>query len=134
MTNGHWYHKNPYPDNFTLSSPQHNTIHARVHKLTHRALYELYHQRLGHCGKKILSKVHKHIKGIPQLKGNSFYLCASCALSKITRRHQTPSHSLTSFHPSLRQTFHVVHASTWTLAFPKENILRRMNLVGASLA
>ena len=89
MVNGLWYHRSPYPTNPMQPTPPHHTTHGNVHKLTHKALYELYHQRLGHRGKKTLSKVHKHVKGIPQLKGNSFYLCASCAFTKITRRKQT---------------------------------------------
>jgi len=97
MINGLWYHGNYFPSKPTQSPPLHPTTHARVHKLTHKALYELYHQWLGHCGKKILSKIHKHIKGIPQLKGNCFYLCASCALSKITRRKQSPSASIDTY-------------------------------------
>ena len=55
-------------------------------------LYKLYHQRLGHCGQCILSIIHKHIKGIPKLKGNAFYICPSCALAKITQ-HKLTTHT-----------------------------------------
>jgi hypothetical protein len=44
--------------------------------------------------------IHKHIQGIPPLKGNSFYVCSSCALAKINRckLHHTSSHTKSQDH------------------------------------
>jgi hypothetical protein len=92
MHNGLWSHKAPLAHNstnqqipITTFAPSTHPTHAKVRRITHRALYELYHQQLGHCGQCILSIIHKHIKGIPKLKGNAFYICPSCALAQIAQ-------------------------------------------------
>lgn len=45
--------------------------------------FELWHQRLGHCGTKTLRVQHGHCVGIPRLKGNTFYRCPSCMQRKL---------------------------------------------------
>jgi hypothetical protein len=59
---------------------------TKLHKLNTAAEYELWHQRLAHCGQDTLLKMHNHAKGIPKLSGrNAFYKCPSCMTGKITK-------------------------------------------------
>ena len=57
-----------------------------VKSLSDAASYELWHQRLAHPGETIMSTVHKHVRGVPKLRGNSFWKCPSCMSSKIHKR------------------------------------------------
>ena len=34
-----------------------------------------------------MEMIHKKVKGVPKLKGNAFYRCASCCQGKICERH-----------------------------------------------
>ena len=54
-----------------------------MNKLNIHQAYELWHQRLGHCGTKTLRVQHEHCVGIPRLKGNTFYRCPSCMQHKL---------------------------------------------------
>lgn len=61
-----------------------------IHRLTQPAQYELFHQRFGHPGERTMSILHKNVDHVPQLKGNSFYRCASCLHAKSKQRpHNT---------------------------------------------
>jgi hypothetical protein len=86
MRNGLWYHDAPAPQPphgtdppGTSSSP---TTHLVISRLNARCLFELWHHRLIHCCIQTLYKAHKHIKGVPKLKGNPFFRCASCLHAK----------------------------------------------------
>ena len=65
----------------------------KIHRLTAPAQYELYHQRLGHPGERIMSIAHLHIEHLPPLRGNPFYKCASCVHAKLRRRHHQSLHN-----------------------------------------
>ena len=59
----------------------------KICRLNNAASYELWHQRLGHCGHNTLVKMHQYAEGIPQLKGtNAFYKCPSCMRAKMTKQ------------------------------------------------
>ena len=94
MTNGLRYHESSQPSfnsDGTPTSPT-DTQHAVVHRLSSQARYELYHQRLGHCGKRKMDVLHRHIQGLQQLKGNAFHLCQSCIYRKQIQRAMKAAH------------------------------------------
>ena len=74
MENGLWY-------SYEMQQGQENPReqpYKVVRRLSKAAEYELWHQRLGHPGQKVMEMIHKKVKGVPKLKGNAFYRCASC--------------------------------------------------------
>jgi deoxyuridine 5'-triphosphate nucleotidohydrolase len=78
-TNGLWYHSAR-----PISSHEHLTAQSIcVNALSDAAKFELWHQRLGHCGSWAMENAHKHVIGVPKLRGNSFYKCASCMNGKL---------------------------------------------------
>jgi len=86
-SNNLWYHEGAtHRKDYISPQPQ-----PRIRRLTAPAQYELYHQRLGHPGERILSIAHLHINQIPQLRGVPFYKCASCAHAKLRRQHHESS-------------------------------------------
>jgi hypothetical protein len=69
--------------------------HSVIRKLSDAASYELWHQRLGHCGTSTMAIIHKHVQGVPKLKGNSFYRCPSCLAGKAGKHsHRTPKNTI----------------------------------------
>ena len=74
--NGLWYHSDA-----AYISTSSGEIH--VNALSDAAKYELWHQRLGHCGSWAMTEAHKHCVGVPKLRGNSFYKCPSCMMGKL---------------------------------------------------
>ena len=64
-----------------------------VRKLSKVVEYELWHQRLGHPGKRVMSQIHKSVKGDPKLKGNYFYKCASYFYWKLCERNTDEKYS-----------------------------------------
>jgi dUTP pyrophosphatase len=91
MRNGLWYYEPPSRatvNSTTNEIKEVETVQGKITRLSSkaRARYELFHQRLGHRGKKTMACIHKHIDGIQPLKGNAFYMCASCIHGKIRRR------------------------------------------------
>ncbi len=86
MENGLWFHylnSIPTLDKHGIA----NSINAVVKKLSSGAEYELWHHRLGHPGSKVMSVIHNHVKGIPQLKRHPFYSCSSCMAGKFKKPH-----------------------------------------------
>lgn len=66
----------------------------QINKLNTAAEYELWHQRLSHCGEQTMEKMHDHAINIPKLKGrNAFYRCSSCMRGKITKQRYTRNRS-----------------------------------------
>ena len=77
--NGLWYHGNH--SHTTLAAPlQISSLSSKAGK------YELWHQRLAHCGTWVLENIHKHVIGIPKLQGNPFYKCPSCMTAKLATK------------------------------------------------
>ena len=107
MRNGLWYHDAPnLIDEDPSQRTQSSTTHMVIHRLNNQCQFELWHNRLVHsCKQKVLA-AHKHIKGVPKLKGNPFFQCASCNHAKPKRRSagqpQTTIPSLTP--PSVTMT------------------------------
>ncbi len=99
--NNLWYHDgtactiNDYNLNLEDSRPI-------VRRLTQPAQYELFHQRFGHPGERTMSILHKHVDHVPQLKGNSFYKCASCLHAKSKQR----AHNNTSLQDTMTPSTH----------------------------
>ncbi len=46
------------------------------------AMFELWHNRLGHAGKYVVTNAYKYVDGAPPVQGNVFYRCASCMKNK----------------------------------------------------
>jgi hypothetical protein len=83
-SNGLWYHHGPsciIEDYKPIDQTK-----PTIQRLTQGAQYELYHQRFGHPGERAMKELHKFVNDVPQLKGNSFYKCASCMHSKSKQR------------------------------------------------
>ncbi len=67
---------------------------VKVNRLSMAQSYELWHQRLAHAGSKTLRDLHHHAKGVPKLRGNPFYRCASCMQHKLsTKQPFTNNHN-----------------------------------------
>ena len=77
-TNGLWYHDDTSTHH---SNKKHRSSHVKA--LNSAAQYELWHQRTAHAGSRCLSILHNHVKGVPKLRGNSFYRCPSCMSGKL---------------------------------------------------
>ena len=88
LQNDLWYHTDLKVDRTAnhLISPE-----LRVNRLSDAAQFELWHQRLAHCGSGVLEEIHKHVDGVPKLRGNAFYKCPSCMSGKLCTKN--PRHS-----------------------------------------
>ena len=69
----------------------HKNVKSVVKSLSDGAAYEFWHHRLGHPGQKIMDKVHSAVEGVPKLKRNKFYSCASCNSAKLRKVHTGPT-------------------------------------------
>ena len=58
--------------------------------LTNRASYELWHNRLGHPSQHVMENIHKYADGVPRLKHNDLWKCASCAQGKFRKKTHWP--------------------------------------------
>ena len=89
-SNNLWWHT---PDTHPLCRPLANDQPTgedlRANKLSNAAKWELWHQRLGHCGTRVLENLHKHVIGVPKLQGNAFYKCPSCMSGKLCTKQPT---------------------------------------------
>ncbi len=96
--NGLWYYH--YDDVTDVSNNQGIPM---VNRISTIGLYELYHARLGHPGKSILSIVHIHVDGTPKLVKPHLYKCRTCMMVNATKRAITAkhigSHKSTTQHP-----------------------------------
>jgi dUTP pyrophosphatase len=90
--NNLWYH---YLDQVTASEYKDlgDKTKAVVRTLSNGASYELWHNRLGHPGETIMSRMHENVLGVPKLKRNKFYSCAACMSAKFKKTHIGPSKS-----------------------------------------
>ena len=126
FNNGLWYHYMNTPMHTPNQQQQHTQGYC--HRLTDSASYELWHQRLGHPGHKVMDNIHKHTTGVPKLRGNQFYQCASCMDAKFKKRafhtkrvkFKTPSQPSTPPEPAplkgqnLYCDFGFVRGSDWS--------------------
>ena len=81
--NGLWYNDN---HGAIMQDIKDTEYSPTIHRLTQAAQYELYHQRFGHPGERIMSTLHHHIDDVPPLHGNAFYKCISCIRAKCRHR------------------------------------------------
>lgn len=79
-----WYHNMFHTEHNTLDDFKRNNV--RVNNLSDAASFELWHQRLAHPGESVMNTIHKHVQGVPKLRGNAFWKCPSCMSSKIHKR------------------------------------------------
>ena len=101
MTNGLWYsqqcrHWKPLEND-----------KGYVKTLTANASYELWHQRLGHPGTKIMQYMHQCTQGLPDMSKHKpqFYHCQSCDHAKITKKDRRTQTQTKIF--SRGQRFHM---------------------------
>jgi transposase InsO family protein len=91
--NGLWYHENNGTIYHDFNPMESSPI---IHRLTQAAQYELYHQRFGHPGERIMSILHHHIDDVPPLQGNTFYKCTSCVHAKCHHRSMNVSNNVSN--------------------------------------
>ena len=84
--NNLWWHYSPVSID-TLTQPINNKIQGIVNNLSSHASYQLWHHRLGHPGEKVMSLVHKHVKGVPKLHMHHFFNCAACLIKNLRKNH-----------------------------------------------
>ena len=80
--NGLWYHQESRTQQMVKQDHKCMNISA----ISAAAKYELWHQRLAHCGTWALENMHHYTIGVPKLKGNSFYKCPSCMSAKLATK------------------------------------------------
>ena len=89
-SNNLWWHT---PDHHPLCRPivtdETYGDDLRANKLSNAAKWELWHQRLAHCGTRVLENIHLHAEGVPKLQGNAFYKCPSCMSGKLCTKQPT---------------------------------------------
>ena len=100
MDNNLWYHVFKTPKQPLASKANETRQNAKIKTLTNRASYELWHNRLGHPSQHVMENLHKYADGVPRLKHNDLWRCASCAQGKLKKSpigqkvklpHQPPS-------------------------------------------
>ena len=84
-----WYAYEKYNSQIseTIKKSKHRPYEV-VRRLSKAAEYELWHQRLGHPGQKTMEMIHTKVQGVPKLKGNAFYKCASYFNGRLFERHE----------------------------------------------
>jgi dUTP pyrophosphatase len=89
-SNNLWYH---YIDQVTEREYQHigAQVKAVVNTLNTTALYQIWHQRLGHPGKKIMQEATTNCIGIPKMKRPQFFSCNTCNSAKFRKNHIGPT-------------------------------------------
>ena len=75
-----WFHVINSSTNTPSNEP---TTKPTINKIGSAATYELWHQRTAHAGTSTLEILHKHVDGVPKLRGNAFYKCPSCMSAKL---------------------------------------------------
>ena len=89
-SNNLWFH---YIDQVTEREYQQigAQVKAVVNTLNTTALYQIWHQRLGHPGTKIMQEAATHCIGIPKMKRPQFFSCNTCNSAKFRKRHIGPT-------------------------------------------
>lgn len=79
MINGLWYTKQNINEIKNWSST------PTIRRMTIKAEYELWHQRLGRAGEKVMANLHKCVDGVPELSPTKhpFRKCTCCMKGKI---------------------------------------------------
>ena len=83
--NNLWFHYLEQPNNAKVQRME-DKQQAIIKSLSAGAQYELWHNRLGHPGEKVMSIIHNHAKGVPKLSKPSFHKCAACMASKFKKQ------------------------------------------------
>ena len=93
MRNGLWYSKQTIDDIENWTEQNKPTLR----NLTAQAEYELWHQRLGHPGEKIMNSIHVCVDGVPNLYAHKhkFHKCESCMRAKVTAAVKQKTTNLT---------------------------------------
>ena len=96
MTNGLWY-STQHVNN--IQPTPSTTIFPTIRNISAKAEYELWHQRLGHAGEKVLQNIHKCVDGIPNLHAHkhNFHKCECCMRGKVkSARKNKSTHIVTT--------------------------------------
>ena len=95
-----------------------------IHRLSQRAAFEVWHHRLGHVNPSTVEQMHKYAIGVPKLRSNSLYKCATCLACKMKKASHSPTKSIPKslpipteqLHPGqhLHMDFGFVRGSDWS--------------------
>ena len=95
-----------------------------VYRLSQRAAFEVWHHRLGHVNPSTVELMHKYAIGVPKLRSNSLYKCATCLACKTKKSSHSPTKSISKtlpiptehHHPGqhLHMDFGFVRGSDWS--------------------
>ena len=93
MNNGLWFHHMetninhvPVPQNHDRKR-QLKSIARAAKAHTDQTDFNLWHNRIGHPGIDIMENIHKHANGIPRMKQDKMWKCASCMKGKFKKQH-----------------------------------------------
>ena len=79
-----WYHYLTMPSEKEYAYLN-KAARAVCRTLFKEAEHELWHNRLGHPGIRVMQEVHKNVTGVPATTANKFYRCGTCLHSKFRR-------------------------------------------------
>ena len=82
--NNLWYHYITVPTTDTIDKIN-RSEGAVINTMTRNTEYELWHNRLGHPGEKVMSLIHKHVLGVPTLRKHDFHRCEACMAAKMKK-------------------------------------------------
>ena len=105
--NGLWYITQTLLECVHQQSYDPNKI--SIMRLTAAANHELWHQRLGHPGSTITSKIHLAADGVPNIQAcrNQFYKCGPCIRAKMQKTAKSHTTSATQKTTGIGQRFYM---------------------------
>ena len=84
-----------------------------------------------------MTNIHKYVKGIPKLQGNSFYKCPSCLAGKISKRSitfQSPEKSLiNTMQTKIDSTMHIGQHWSMDFGFMRGSAYKRKSQSGHTI-
>ena len=104
MSNGLWYSGQRFQN---IQTESNRNVLPTIRQLSARAEYELWHQRMGHAGERVMQNLHKCVDGAPNLNQHkhNFHKCECCMRGKVT---SAPKRKTTHITTTARgQMFHM---------------------------
>ena len=81
-----WYH-------YAHDTPS-GTEKPIIHRLSQRAAFEVWHHRFGHANPRTVEQMYRYATGVPKLKANPLYKCATCLACKTKKTSHSPTKSV----------------------------------------